>query len=679
MAFLNPLWLLALPLVLLPIVIHLLNQRRHRTVNWGAMQFLVSARRMSRGMARLKQVLIMAARMLVVAGLILAVCRPLSSGWVGTLAGGKPETVIVLLDRSASMQQQQLETSESKLSGGVRRIVDALQTVGVAGQSILIESCSNKPVPLENPKSLLDLPETTATDAQADLATLMQTALDFVADNQTGRTDIWICSDAARNDWNPDSSRWSSLRSGFSRLDGVRFHVLNFPEPVTENFGVVVDRVERVGAKEKSELVLDLTLQRTSQNVATATVPVTLTINGLRSVLNVSIEGTTARVAGHRIPVDAELRTGWGAVELPADSSPGDNAWYFAFADPPVRRTVIVSTDPATVRAIDLAAATAVQNGIGFVSQVIAPDRVAEIDWQQTALVVWQAEMPDEPVARQLNSFVESGRTVLFLPPAKSTGQKFGDVGWGGWVQAEEAGQAVGFWNNDSGLLSRTRDGQALPVNDLLVYRYCELQGEVQVLARLENGQPLLAQRVSNAGAIYYLATLPVATHSSMDREGITLFAMVHRALATGADSLGAARQFDAGSLPALAVATMPVVAGGAGPAAKSGDSPLVLAGSKPFRSGVYGDTAQMIALNRPRAEGAASPLPRDEIGALFAGLDCQIIEQQLGRGRSLASEIWRAFLVLVGIALVAEAVLCLPEKTVQPASTRQKPLRAAA
>ena len=85
MTFLNPIWLLALPLIALPILIHLLNQRRHRTINWGAMQFLLFGKRMSRGMARLRQVLIMGARMLAIAGLIFAICRPLSSGWIGSL------------------------------------------------------------------------------------------------------------------------------------------------------------------------------------------------------------------------------------------------------------------------------------------------------------------------------------------------------------------------------------------------------------------------------------------------------------------------------------------------------------------------------------------------------------------------------------------------------------------
>ena len=40
MSFLQPWMLYALPVIALPIVIHLMNQRRFQTMDWGAMIFL---------------------------------------------------------------------------------------------------------------------------------------------------------------------------------------------------------------------------------------------------------------------------------------------------------------------------------------------------------------------------------------------------------------------------------------------------------------------------------------------------------------------------------------------------------------------------------------------------------------------------------------------------------------
>ena len=129
MSFLQPMLLVALPLVALPIIIHLINQRRYQTVKWAAMMFLLAANRMSRGYARLRQWLIMAMRMAAIAGLIFAVSRPLSGGWLGLAAGGRADTTIVVLDRSPSMQQVGADARGSKLATGLRQLVATLETL----------------------------------------------------------------------------------------------------------------------------------------------------------------------------------------------------------------------------------------------------------------------------------------------------------------------------------------------------------------------------------------------------------------------------------------------------------------------------------------------------------------------------------------------------------------------
>ncbi|MGA0327515.1 MAG: BatA domain-containing protein, partial [Limisphaerales bacterium] len=83
MTFLQPILLYALPLILLPVLIHLLNRLRHRTQQWGAMRFLVAASRSSVNRARLKQFLILLFRTLAVLMLILFLARPLTGGWMG--------------------------------------------------------------------------------------------------------------------------------------------------------------------------------------------------------------------------------------------------------------------------------------------------------------------------------------------------------------------------------------------------------------------------------------------------------------------------------------------------------------------------------------------------------------------------------------------------------------------
>jgi hypothetical protein len=122
MTFLQSQILYALPLILLPIVIHLINQNRHKTVQWAATMFLLQAKRMVRGMAKLRYVLILIARMLAVAGLLLAISRPMSGGWLGLAGGGAPELTVIILDRSASMELQDPQSGLSRRDTALEKV-----------------------------------------------------------------------------------------------------------------------------------------------------------------------------------------------------------------------------------------------------------------------------------------------------------------------------------------------------------------------------------------------------------------------------------------------------------------------------------------------------------------------------------------------------------------------------
>ena len=98
MSFLQPWMLWVLPTIALPILIHLIYQHRHRSVEWAAMMFLVRAQRMNKGMARLRYVLIMLMRMAAIAAIIFVASRPLASGRFRMFGMGKPDATLILLD-----------------------------------------------------------------------------------------------------------------------------------------------------------------------------------------------------------------------------------------------------------------------------------------------------------------------------------------------------------------------------------------------------------------------------------------------------------------------------------------------------------------------------------------------------------------------------------------------------
>lgn len=659
MTFLQPALLLALPLAALPVIIHLIHLYRRRQVKWAAMMFLRMAQKMNKGLSRLRQVLILALRVLAVAAILFVITRPLSGGWLG-LTGGAPDTVMVLLDRSASMEQQNQTTGISKRLAGLRNVAKAINdAVGTRSHLVVLDSATGQPQPIEKADALLDLPQTEATETAADIPALLQGALDYITTNKTGRTDVWLLSDLQQSDWDASGGRWEALRGAYATMQGVRFHLLCYPQTAPDDVGVSVERVVRRETSEKAELLLDMRITRRTDNPHPTELPLRFVINGASTTMKVEMKENQLVMQAHAIPIDKSAKRGWGRVELPSDASAANNVFHFVFDEAPVLRSVIVSDDDAESGPLAAALSAAADSTRKYAATVLSPKRAAEIPWEDTALIVWHAPIPkpDDAIARQLEDHAAAGRSILFLPPTSPDAAEIFGLHWDRWENAAaDKPLTVEWWRNDTGLLANTRDGTALPVGSLEVTRRCGIAGEAIPLARVAGRQTLLMRAASDrAGGVYFLGTLPGPGASSLARDGVVMFAMLHRALNDGARSLGKAQQrvAAASSLGGDLSKWKP-----ADPKAAE-----IVSASLPLRAGVVASGDKLTALNRPSGEDDAQVLTTTSLNELFAGLDFRVLTDNLEDGRSLTNEVWRAFLIAMALALIAEALLCMPEK----------------
>jgi hypothetical protein len=663
MTFLQPWVLFALPLAALPVIIHLIHLYRRRQVKWAAMIFLRAAQQMSKGLSRLRQILILTLRVLAVAAIILVVGRPLAGGWLG-LTGGAPDTVLVLLDRSASMEQKDLATGVSKRLAGLRNLAKAIDDT-TAGHShvVLIDSALEKPLALDKADALLDVPQSEGTDTASDIPGLLQAALDYISANKTGRTDVWILSDLQASDWAATSGRWPALRSGFALLRGVRFHLLAYPEPAIGDLGVRVENVTRRESADSAELTMDVHITRTlkeGETPAPIDVPVRFVVNGTTTSEKVTVNSGEAVLQGYTIPIDKNTRRGWGRVELPSDACPENNVSYFVFDDPPVLRSVIISDDQAEAAPVNAALSAAADPARKYLATTLGVAHAEEIPWAETALIVWQAPppKPGDPVARHLADYVAAGRDILFLPPeAPDNAQMFG-LQWGSWINAPSTKPAqVQWWRNDTSLLANTRDGAALPVGTLEISHYCPVTGDGTPLARMEDGTTVLTKAAADetSGGAYFMGLLPDSGSSSLARDGVVMFALLQRALEEGAQTLGKARQ---GFAAANALGGDPSLWHRADPGAET-----IIPPELPLHAGVVASGDQMIALNRPPGEDVPRTVATGDLRELFGGLDFRVVTGSLEDTRSLTNEVWRTFLICMAAAILGEALLCLPPR----------------
>src|SRR6185437_2448141 len=80
-----------------------------------------------------------------------------------------------------------------------------------------------------------------------------------------------------------------------------------------------------------------------------------------------------------------------------------------------------------------------------------------------------------------------------------------------------------------------------------------------------------------------------------------------------------------------------------------------------PLHRGVYVAGERLLAVNRPAEEDSAPVLADRRVAELFRGLDFDRVDDRAGGSGSLIQEIWRPFLAAMLVALLGEAVLCLP------------------
>jgi hypothetical protein len=653
MMFIQPWLLYGLPLVALPIIIHLINQRRYQTVRWGAMMFLLAANRLSRGYAKLRQWLIMAFRMLAILGLIITIARPLASGWLGLTAGGRPDTTIILLDRSPSMQETAGGTGNSKLETGRQKLARDLKLMGSA-HWILIDSTTNQAIELESIDAVLNSRAGEPASSSSDIPAMLQTAYDYIQGNKSGRTEVYICSDNRENDWDAESGRWGSLREAFiASPQAPDFHEVSYEKRAPENLAVRVTDLRRVQSSDAAELVLSLKLTRASESESRITVPVQFEIDGARSELAVEMEGAEYDLKDHRIPLERSQMRGWGRVTIPADANPADNEFCFAFDKPVARQAVVLSDDPQSARPLELAAGISPDPTVSEVAEVVTEEQLASLDWNNMSLLLWQAPLPTGGSAQLIKAFVERGGQVIFLPPRTGgDGEMFG-ISWKAWVESPDE-ILVENWRQDQDLLANTKSGAALPVGKLQIRKFRELASETEftTLASLQGGKPLLVRATTTRGGAYFLASTPAPGDSSLAIDGITLYVMVQRALAAGSAVLGNTRQLIAGEKPDSDPATWQRIIG----------DERAISIEYPFHRGVYAAGEKLLAVNRAAAEDQAKVLPDQRIEELFKGLKFTRVRDTAGSASSLIQEIWRLFLASMIIALIVEAGLCLPK-----------------
>lgn len=104
MTFLNPLLLFGLAAAAIPLILHLLNLRKLRTIEFSTLSFLKELQRTSIRRLKLRQILLLIVRTALIVFIVLAFARPaLRGSMLGTIGSHAHTSVVIIFDDSFSM------------------------------------------------------------------------------------------------------------------------------------------------------------------------------------------------------------------------------------------------------------------------------------------------------------------------------------------------------------------------------------------------------------------------------------------------------------------------------------------------------------------------------------------------------------------------------------------------
>ena len=237
-AFVHPLLLSGLGLILLPIVIHLLSRRQFRTIRWGATRFLLEAERENRRRTRFEQWLLLALRCLAMALLALLIARPfVRPGVVSSLLGGSGnQRRVIVLDDSASLAYRAGATTDlAALKSAADRLLTWLSQEA-DGELVTLYRTSTPDEPVIDKQRLgsatLDALrervrgfEQTMIPARPQRV-LARIASEIRAGSDSTRSDVYLLSDFQRSEWSQQADSQAGALQPLRELDADRVRVL---------------------------------------------------------------------------------------------------------------------------------------------------------------------------------------------------------------------------------------------------------------------------------------------------------------------------------------------------------------------------------------------------------------------------------------------------------------------
>lgn len=424
--FLNQIFLAGLAAAALPILIHLFSRRRAKEVPFASLEYLQEISRQKVRRMRLRQWLLLALRVLVVALFALAMGRPAIRGSAGVITRGS-STVAVILDNSYSMNavDPRLAGSAARLdalpasaagAGGSpvdeagtvfalakERALEVLDLMQEGDRGFLALAARPASVPFQTPVAdagLLrqEVRRSSLSAAGSDLPAALGQVLPLLASARTMNRELFVVSDFQKRDldrWlqagsSEGAARWSDSTGSPIRIpEGILVYLVPVRSGGAPNASLGRLRLDASSGLARSGRVAATVINHAVEPVVERVVRASSAL-GEQEILGDALFDLPPRGSGEAV-IDLSAPPAKGALEvrIGSDALEWDNTGYLVTGDPGARR-VLLATGGGPEEARFLRTALDPEaSGEFFSVRETSPELLAQAeDWDADVLVL---------------------------------------------------------------------------------------------------------------------------------------------------------------------------------------------------------------------------------------------------------------------------------------------------
>ncbi len=513
MSFLNPFFLIGSIVLAVPVIIHLVRREKSEVIHFSSLMFLLKVPKRSVRQQIIKNLLLMALRLLILALLVGAFMRPyMTESALPKVLAGQSNGIVMLLDNSYSMRYG---TNMDKLKAEANRRIDAM---GANDQMALIV--------FNDSATVLARPTSDKSELKSRVALIEPsfngtkyyeafTAAEHALQQFNGKQkQLFMISDFQKAGWNRSSRE--NVISRDVKVDKVNLGIENSTNVGIDNVNVDATSFTRQFG---GRVVARVHNYRKDQPV---TVQATLLLNdkevGGKHVVTISPNSTQLTdFSGFDLPIGASK----GKIRIDSDDPlKVDNEFLFAI-DRRERQKILIM-DAGKPRQSDyLRKVFAASTDLPIEVAVANASGVRPEDLQQYKVVV----INDVP---SLSNAVRDRLVEL-----RKTGQgqfvvlgQYADLGW--WASfpglpvkpvrkitaVNELGRtsvSITSFDRNHGMFKKFRNSATFTLSTALFYRFTqmELKPGAAALAKFEDGSPALAESSgTDRGLVVFASSL---------------------------------------------------------------------------------------------------------------------------------------------------------------------------